>query len=300
VLGLRIITYFSDHVDTISSLIEREFAVDEENSVDKRAVLDPDRFGYLSTHYVVSIGGQREALSEWAPFRGLKFEIQIRSILQHSWAEIEHDLGYKSAISIPKDVRRRFSRLAGLLELADAEFASIRNQLADYEQNALEIVTAGEDIEINRDSISALVTEEPAIVALDQHIAALLNAELLPLENYYAEARSDELLQMGYRTVLEFVRAIAGQEGWIARFAAAWMLDDHDAPESDHSPNFDPSSSTWSSVPQGIGLLYAYRHLLLLRASEDAILDEFFDPEWGIQSSRRLRLIHQSHKSPIE
>src|ERR1700683_4685756 len=55
VFGVRIITYFQDEVDTVAKLIEREFIVDPENSVDKRSLLDPDRFGYLSLHYVLQL-----------------------------------------------------------------------------------------------------------------------------------------------------------------------------------------------------------------------------------------------------
>ena len=46
-------------------------------------------------------------------------EIQIRTVMQHAWAEIEHDLGYKSKEDIPDKYRRQFSILAGLIELAD-------------------------------------------------------------------------------------------------------------------------------------------------------------------------------------
>ncbi|MBG0819593.1 TIGR04141 family sporadically distributed protein [Planomonospora sp. ID91781] len=128
--GVRIITYFPDEVDVVAKLIEREFAVDQENSVDKRSILDPDRFGYLSLHYVLQLKPERAALPENRSYKDIRFELQIRSILQHAWAEIEHDIGYKSSSGVPDAVRRRFSRLAGLLELADDEFLGIRNELA--------------------------------------------------------------------------------------------------------------------------------------------------------------------------
>ena len=58
--------------------------------------------------------GYPEELTEYT------FEIQFRTVLQHAWAEIEHDLGYKTEFGIPLDVRREFSRVAGLLEIVAA------------------------------------------------------------------------------------------------------------------------------------------------------------------------------------
>ncbi|MGG0669859.1 hypothetical protein ABE073_15195 [Lederbergia citrisecunda] len=130
-VGVRVITYFNDDVDKIAKVIEREFEVDRENSIDKR-VTDPDRFGYSSLHYVVNFNADRVKFIEYKDFKEVKFEIQIRSILQHAWAEIEHDLGYKSKNEVPKEIRRDFSRIAGLLEIADNEFMRIKNFLDNY------------------------------------------------------------------------------------------------------------------------------------------------------------------------
>ena len=130
ILGIRIITYFRDEVDAVARLIENEFLIDKERSVDKRAALDPDRFGYLSLHYIAQLNQNRSQLVEYSMYTGVLFEVQIRSILQHAWAEIEHDRGYKSEAEVPKAVRRRFSRLASLLELADDEFLGLRDELA--------------------------------------------------------------------------------------------------------------------------------------------------------------------------
>ena len=132
--GSRIITYFEDEVKDTAKVIEEEFEIDKSRSVDKGALLDPEQFGYISLHYVCKWKKSRLDLSENHRFQGLLVEIQIRSILQHTWAEIEHDLGYRSEAALPKEVRRRFSRLAGLLELADAEFSRLRDEVNTYEQ----------------------------------------------------------------------------------------------------------------------------------------------------------------------
>lgn len=132
IVGSRIILYFEDEVDKVAEIIEKEFQIDPDNSIDKRKI-EFDRFGYLSLHYVVSLKRDRLKLIEYKEYKGLKLEIQIRSILQHSWAEIEHDIGYKGKHSIPDRAKRRFSRIAALLETADLEFVQLRNELTEYE-----------------------------------------------------------------------------------------------------------------------------------------------------------------------
>lgn len=60
------------------------------------------------------------------------FEIQVRSILEHAWAEIEHEIVYKSGVVHEAAAIRRFAALAGALELLDNEFLALRE-----ERNAL-------------------------------------------------------------------------------------------------------------------------------------------------------------------
>jgi len=124
--GVRIIAYFPSDVDNIVPLIEKEFNIDSKHSMDKRLSSDPSIFGYASVHFVVEFRPEMINLPEYALFDKMKCEIQVRTILQHAWAEIEHDIVYKSPGKIPFRVRRRFACLAGLLEIADREFESLR------------------------------------------------------------------------------------------------------------------------------------------------------------------------------
>ncbi len=128
-IGFRLICYFSDDVDKIADFIKQIFVIDKKNSVDKRQLIDPTAFGYLSLHYICSLPESDEYPKNLCDIR---FEIQMRSSLQHTWAEIEHDLGYKSVFEIPRSVRREFSRIAGLLELADESFTRILKKLNEY------------------------------------------------------------------------------------------------------------------------------------------------------------------------
>jgi len=194
--GVRLITHYEDDVDKVAKIIESEFLVDTENSIDKRKALDPDRFGYLSLHYVISLRSGRSELKEYKGFAGLKAEVQIRSLLQHTWAEIEHDTGYKSDIGVPRHIRRRFSRLAGLLELADQEFIGIRDELVSYSEEVSEKISASKtskasslDVPIDRVSLVTFFDMDPLVAEIDREIAGILDATVK--SNSSDEALSD-------------------------------------------------------------------------------------------------------------
>ena len=171
VVGLRVIVYFADDVDLVAKLVQDEFLIDGSNSVDKRVALDVDQFGYMSLHSIISLSESRSKLSEYERFAGLKAEVQVRSILQHAWAEIEHDIGYKVVNEIPRPIRRQFSRLSGLLELADDEFMRIRQALSSYEDRIeSEIQNNPENTDLNRVSLSEFVRSDPLAIEIDEII----------------------------------------------------------------------------------------------------------------------------------
>ena len=167
--GIRIITYFSDDVDKIAELISQEFEVDVENTIDKRKSEDPTKFGYVSLHYVVGLREENTSPTLYGRFKNIKLEIQIRTVMQHAWAEIEHDLGYKSKEDIPDQYRRQFSRLAGLIELADDNFLQLKNNINNYEQEIREkLPTSKKELPIDSSTLMTYVTE-------DQNYIELLN-----------------------------------------------------------------------------------------------------------------------------
>ncbi|MDI6605629.1 MAG: hypothetical protein QME65_00555, partial [Candidatus Omnitrophota bacterium] len=124
--GLRIILYYVDDIDKVCDLIDREFDVDVTKSIDKRTLLAPDQFGYLSVHKIVSLSKNRADLPEWSLYKGIVAEIQVRTVLQHAWSAISHILLYKRTEDIPRQFRRKLIRLSGLLEMADENFSVLR------------------------------------------------------------------------------------------------------------------------------------------------------------------------------
>ncbi|EJL6684669.1 GTP pyrophosphokinase [Vibrio cholerae] len=153
--GVRIITYVEDEIDAICKIIEELFEVNTDHSSNKSDALGIDKVGYKSVHYVASLDQERLKLPEYKKFSGKCFEIQVRTILQHAWAEIEHDRNYKFSGKLPPTLGRRFKILAGVLEMADREFNDISNQIDLISESAKESTAKGNyDIPLNSTTLS--------------------------------------------------------------------------------------------------------------------------------------------------
>lgn len=130
--GVRIITYSRKDIPLIANIIERSFDVDTQNSVDKTRTLGNDKVGYRGDHYVISFGQDRVQMPENKKFNDLKCEIQITSLIAHTWSEITHEKGYKFEGELPEDLERRKNLLAGMLELADLEMDAYVESFDSY------------------------------------------------------------------------------------------------------------------------------------------------------------------------
>ena len=128
-------------------MLHQEFEI-LERSDKTEDLLEDERFGYQSVHYLVRLTRARAELAEYQRFARAITEVQVRTILQHAWAEIEHDIQYKSSAAIPRDIRRRFMALAGMLELADREFQAIQDQDAALNTAARTLVEQGKYSEV--------------------------------------------------------------------------------------------------------------------------------------------------------
>lgn len=185
IVGCRVITFYGDEADRIAALIENMFIIDWENSVDKRKMLQKDQFGYMSIHYICQIPESLFSDPDNPELNNIKFEIQIRTALQHVWATIYHDTGYKNDVEIPNEYLRKLSRLAGLLEIADDEFRSARDEISDYRKRLKSLIKDGclESIELNGDSFRDYLDMNP-FEKLNRNIAAINSAEIQPANLY--------------------------------------------------------------------------------------------------------------------
>ena len=190
ILGLRVVCHFYDELDAVGDIMKRLFNVDTANSVDKRKKQSPWDFGYSSVHHICSLpdnGIYPENLC------GKRFEIQIRSSLQHTWASINHDLGYKTDYGLPDSVVNDFSRVAGLLEIADQQFVYIRDSIRKYSDEIKKRISEGNahDISIDSVSLSEYVKSNEELIDLNNKIAGLCSAQVhfVSPENYVKQLK---------------------------------------------------------------------------------------------------------------
>jgi ppGpp synthetase/RelA/SpoT-type nucleotidyltranferase len=179
IFGGRIIMYYNEDVDRVASFVESKLEIDWPNSVDKRKMHEVDSFGYNSLHYICRIPKTFFYDPEYPDLNDIRFEIQMRTALQHVWSAIQHDIGYKSEIETPKEYHRMLSRLAGMMELADDEFSRIRNSIADYRRRMQNLVLNGqlEEVALDGDTFLSYVAMHP-FDKLNRKIAAITQAEI--------------------------------------------------------------------------------------------------------------------------
>ena len=206
ILGTRVITFYTDEVDKIAAMVDKVFDVDWNESVDKRKAFELDQFGYMSLHYICRIPKTLyfdEAHPEINEFR---FEIQMRTALQHVWATMYHDTGYKSGIEIPKEHLRNMNRIAGMLELADEQFSRIRMEITDYRRNVQSLVADGKfgEVPLDGDTFRSYIGLHPFKKLIDK-IATINQAEVYEdnLLRYL-----DILLKMNMKTLGDVERLI--------------------------------------------------------------------------------------------
>lgn len=118
-VGLRVITYLREDVDAVANLLAEEMRLLDDRDMGLQTARE-GRWGYASRHLLFGVEGEQFPAS-----------VQVRTVLQHAWAEFEHDVRYKGSIPAEhvSELDRRFTLAAGLLELADREFTEIRERL---------------------------------------------------------------------------------------------------------------------------------------------------------------------------
>ena len=144
-LGVRVIVFHAREVDPVATYLRQRLLIRESYSSDKRKALGLREFGYRSYHLVASLPDRETSSPRLRSLRRATFEVQIRSLLEHAWAEIEHDVVYKSEANWPRELKRRFAAIAGVLELLEHDFDQLSEAASRLIDDALASLRAQVD-----------------------------------------------------------------------------------------------------------------------------------------------------------
>ncbi|WP_454830937.1 GTP pyrophosphokinase [Pseudoxanthomonas wuyuanensis] len=205
--GCRAILYTNGDVEKLinSGLIESNFDVVERkihhSGIDPRT--SPQL--YTANHYVVRLGSDRLTLPEYVQFAGMRCEIQLQTILNHAWAEIEHDI-YKAPELSPNfgttalnSINERLHGIAVKYLLpAGYEFDKATRDLDRLEQgkelfdrNALAAITQASDNNVRYDALQSFADHVlPLYDDLPSEWAGVMNVLLAAVD----QARDAEVV----------------------------------------------------------------------------------------------------------
>jgi ppGpp synthetase/RelA/SpoT-type nucleotidyltranferase len=124
--GVRIIPSYPDERDAVANVVRSTFAVKREK--DSLKELEASTFEYRGLHFTVGIneGDRPQVAPELWP---LVAELQVHTPGESVWANVSHDLFYKSRIAKDMSARRAMNRLSAVLELVDISMANLRQEL---------------------------------------------------------------------------------------------------------------------------------------------------------------------------
>ncbi|MGF1613966.1 MAG: hypothetical protein ACFCVA_08650 [Gammaproteobacteria bacterium] len=141
--GARVIVHTLSQATRICRFVESRFIVLEME--DKTQELGAERFGYRSRHYVVQLNPDSTTTEHASDeLFTLKAEIQVRTLLQHAWADFAHDLSYKGRFQLPANWQRELQRLAAMLEEADIVCDRLSREIEEFSSHYDAFVTPAE------------------------------------------------------------------------------------------------------------------------------------------------------------
>lgn len=147
-IGLRVILLFKRDLDLVTKCLKETFVILHEE--DKLDILEEDKFGYQSRHYIIKVPDEWLKLPTYSKFGEFKAEIQVRTLAQHIWAAASHKLQYKHEKSVPPQLRRAINRASAVLEVIDLEFERILIDRGSY----IDSISSNEGNEISEEQLN--------------------------------------------------------------------------------------------------------------------------------------------------
>lgn len=176
--AFRIICPFSEDVHKVEHFLKSKYEVLE--TIHKGSARETD-FGYESIHMILNWPWQNDSPKTELPGTSWVMEVQVRTILQDAWAEVEHELIYKGEWSVPnQSAKRKLAAIAAALTLADTVFQELRVEVRE--------------IRLQQEKRRGMVAEKEHVMDRD-HMARTLNRSALEHPEFLASTDSKEKIE---------------------------------------------------------------------------------------------------------
>lgn len=208
-VGAKIMLTSLRYAELVYELVKKKFSTSVIEEIDKSKILkDARKFGYLGRHIVIRCNKDME-VERFRKFDGLAAEIQIKTLLQHTWAEIEHKLRYKPQIKLDEERQRYFDRLAAMIEVADdlfkeliLEWERISNKKSQRILEEINCVEKNEEM-IYKDEISLLDSEAILLYLRDKRIGQKFNRLKSQVDNLLILEEAPDFIGADFISLLE-------------------------------------------------------------------------------------------------
>ncbi|ELS9504306.1 RelA/SpoT domain-containing protein [Vibrio parahaemolyticus] len=118
--GIRFVVLLTSQLELLCNIVEEAtgWTYSKDKEFDEWKGDDPRLFDYQSVHYIVYAA--REIEHKGVQIKeGTPCEVQLRTLLQHAYAELAHDTIYKGNIAASPEVHRTFAKSMALMETTD-------------------------------------------------------------------------------------------------------------------------------------------------------------------------------------
>jgi len=220
ITGIRIIVQYKDDAVNIGEILRERLQYDHKNSRDTRDEASTSSFGYSAIHIVASLPEEAIRKHGWEAIEGHKFEIQIRTNLEHAWASKSRELSYNK--SIKDKYERELNRLAAIIELTDVEFMRLRDEVS-----ITSLHTANKPAQLKMDIDTATIMDILTKSTTIKNIVSKLASQGLKADESvraeYAGYILDIFARQGATTKDQVEKALQDNEDKIVNACAMYM-----------------------------------------------------------------------------
>jgi ppGpp synthetase/RelA/SpoT-type nucleotidyltranferase len=219
ITGIRVVVEYKEEAQRAAKLLRESLYIDEQNSWSDRYGSTESNFGYSAIHIVACIPESLARQYLCQQISEKKFEIQIRTHLEHAWASKSRSLIYDK--DIPKEYKRAFNRLAALLEIAEESFDILRTKISNLPTSAVQQPDTATTL--TSDDIINLLSDIPPLSSIINILADTGLKVSDSARKEYTQAIAEVLMRQGARTKDEAEQLIADNATPIAKACILYM-----------------------------------------------------------------------------